>query len=155
MKTVLLSLALASAVVSCSKEGSGGGKPKATDLPDLGLVIDVSGADLNDMTMGDQKTTMIRASNTVLSVAQGKPDKTLESVLEDSKMYEGSKVTKQDKTADGWHAEWNNKGGMGNENYFLDIRRTINGKPFDCTTTVANADQRTAAAAACATLRAK
>jgi hypothetical protein len=154
--SICISLTLVFTAAACGKDGGGGGgKPKATDLPDLGLVIDLpAGADLSDMTMGDEKTTMIRTSNAAFMVAQGKADKTFEDASSAYKDYDGAKQTKQDKTADGWHIEYTHKTELGDA-YSLDLRKTIGGKPYDCTAAARDEAQRQAVIAACNTLRAK
>ena len=67
-------------------------------------------------------------------------------------MYDGSKITVQEKTADGWHLEFNNTGSMG-ANYFVEIVRTINGTQYDCTTTAPDTDTAAAAVKACLSLK--
>ena len=59
---------------------------------------------------------------------------------------------KADKLPDGWAISFEDKGGMGT-NYLVDIRRTMGGKHYKCTTTGPNAGGAAAVLAACKSLR--
>jgi hypothetical protein len=178
MKTTLLVAALAAltTVAACKKDdkdaGGGSGKAKETDqeakepakakgsaqaIDAFGLAFDgPSDVQINDMTMGSAKTYMVMGTGLVFSVAEPSDisPKTLEEAVEASKIYDGATITKQEKTADGYHLEFNNKGSMG-ANYFVEIRRTIGEKPYVCSTTAPDAAMASAAVAACQSLRAK
>jgi hypothetical protein len=129
--------------------------PKTIDA--FGLAFDgPADAEVSDMTMGDNKTMMVMGTGVVFSVAEPSSISatTLEEAVEGSKIYDGATITKQEKTADGYHLEFNNKGSMG-ANYFVEIRRTIGEKPYICSTTAPDASFAKAAVAACQSLRAK
>jgi len=112
-------------------------------------------AQLNDMSMGGTKSVLINAPGLVFSVSEvgAAEPATFEEALESTKMYDGTQVTKQEKTADGWHLEFRNKGSLG-DNFFVDIRRVLGGRPITCRTTVSLAEQAAAAVKACQSLRA-
>jgi hypothetical protein len=169
--TTLLLLSAIAAAPACSKkdadkgdtkgtaksgEKSGGDTKKADPAPAKAATIDAlklgyDGPAGEAMKMGDDY--MIQAEGLVFTVGTPKEPKTLDAAVEDSKMYDGSKITVQEKTDDGYHLEYNNTGSMG-ANYFVEILRTINGVAYSCGTTAP--DEATAAAAvkACQSLRA-
>jgi hypothetical protein len=133
----------------------GSEKPAASggQIAQLKLAYDGPAGDVSDMSMGGDPNWMVQAEGLVFSVGTPKEAKTLDSAVEDSKMYDGSKITVQEKTADGWHLEFNNTGSMG-ANYFVEIVRTINGTAYDCSTTAPDADTAAAATKACLSLKA-
>lgn len=165
---ITLFLAALTTVAACKddkKEAGGAGKTKEGAaakgspkvLEDFGLAYDgPADAEASDMTMGSNKTLMVMGTGLVFSVAEpgSMSATTLEEAVEGSKIYDGATITKQEKTADGYHLEFNNKGSMG-ANYFVEIRRTIGEKPYLCSTTAPDAKMASAAVAACQSLRAK
>jgi len=170
---IALFLSALTTVAACKddkKEGEAGGggaaKAKATEtaakanpvaIDGFGLAFDgPADAKVDDMTMGSAKTYMIMGTGLVFSVAEPSEisPKTLEEAVEASSIYDGAKISKQEKTADGYHLEFSNTGSMG-ANYFVEIRRTINDKPYICSTTAPDAKFASAAVAACQSLRAK
>jgi hypothetical protein len=138
-----------------SEKTSAKAAPKTIDA--FGLAFDgPADAEISDMTMGSAKTYMVMGTGVVFSVAEPSDitPKTLEEAVEGAKIYDGVAFTKQEKTADGYHLEFNNKGSMG-ANYFVEIRREIGGKPYICSTTAPDQTFATNAVAACQSLRAK
>lgn len=71
----------------------------------------------------------------------------------DAEMYSPQNV-KEEKLADGWVVTFDNKGDMG-ANYFVNVRRDINGKSYWCETTASSPEQQTAAIDFCKSLAAK
>ena len=61
---------------------------------------------------------------------------------------------KTEKLADGWVLTFANKGSAG-ENFFVQVRREIAGKPIWCETTASTPDQAKAALAVCKSLAPK
>jgi hypothetical protein len=167
--STLLLLAAVAATPACGKKDSdakgtakstepkaGGDSKKADPEPAKASTIEAlklayDGPAGESMKMGDDY--MIQASGLVFTVGTPKEPKTLETAVEDSKMYDGSKITVQEKTADGYHLEYNNTGSMG-ANYFVEVLRTINGTAYACGTTAPDADTAAAAVKACQSLRA-
>jgi hypothetical protein len=142
---------------SAEKADKPAGKGAAKTIDAFGLAFDgPADAEVSDMTMGDNKTYMIMGTGVVFSVAEPSSiaATTLEEAVEGAKIYDGVTFTKQEKTADGYHLEFNNKGSMG-ANYFVEIRRTIGEKPYICSTTAPDPSFASAAVAACQSLRAK
>jgi hypothetical protein len=85
-----------------------------------------------------------------MSVTIEKEAKTLEAAKSDAEMY-SPKNLKEEKLADGWTLTFENTGSMG-KNYFVQVRRQIDGKEYDCSTT--SPDERAQKVlAACKTLR--
>jgi hypothetical protein len=126
----------------------------ALELPDFGLLIDAGkDAQVMDMTVGDTKTLMVQGEGLVVTVATVPADATFELAIEDAKMFSPT-LNRQDKTADGWVLEYQNKGSMG-DNFFVEIVRTVGGKRYKCSATTPNKAQAEAGAAACQTLRTK
>ena len=171
LRTALL-LSIIAAAPACSKKDSGAkGSAKATEakggdkkgdpapaakgstIDQLKLAYDGPSGEVSDMSMGGDPNWMVQAPGLVFSVGTPKEPKTLESAVEDSKMYDGSKITVQEKTADGYHLEYNNTGSMG-ANYFVEVLRTINGVAYFCSTTAPDADTAVATVKACQSLRA-
>jgi len=123
-------------------------------LPALGLTIDLpADSSVNEM-LG---SFMVQGGGTVVSVSEVKADNTAAAkTFEDAKKamgdYSPKKTTKEEKTADGWNIQFQNDGGMG-ANYFVWVRRTIDGKQIQCETTASSTEQADKAAAACASLK--
>ena len=144
-------------LVACSKSGdaggSGGGEAKALTLAKLNnLKVDApDGSQVSDAPIG--KGVMIQGPNLVVTIeeASDTTPKDLKSAKEDADMY-SPKNLKEEKLADGWALTYENKGGMGT-NFFVNVRREIGGKPYWCTTTCSNPDQKANALAACKSLK--
>ena len=85
-----------------------------------------------------------------MSVTIEKEAKTLDQAKSDADMY-SPKNLKEEKLADGWALTFENTGSMG-KNYFVEVRRDIDGKSYSCSTT--SPDERAQKVlAACKTLR--
>jgi hypothetical protein len=76
---------------------------------------------------------------------------TLEEAKSDAELY-SPKNTKEEKLADGWVLTFENTGSMG-KNFFVQVRRDIGGKTYNCSTTGGDANQAAAVLTACKTLR--
>jgi len=161
--TVVLGLAAALATTGCKKSGktsAGGGDDGAAKvavkIPQLKLQADVAGeANVSDMSMGGTKSYLVMASTTLFTVSEvsDTAPTTLDGAIEESKVYDGAQYTKKEKTADGWDLEFHNKGSLG-DNYFVEVRRQIGGRPISCTTTANTPEQAAGAVEACKSLRA-
>ncbi len=156
IRASILFIALASlAATGCSKkkEGGGGGGESAgpTKLPKLGLVINVPGeVELGDAVMGTGHM-LTGAEVGAMQVEIAEKPETLEEAKSDADMYSPKNV-KADKLADGWSLTFDNTGGAG-ANYFVEVRRDIDGKTYKCTTTQGDKDRAAAVLAACKTLK--
>ena len=166
---LITSLALGSVVSGCGakKEGDkpaagdkvSGAKPAgdkaagggAVKLAKLGLALDAPGeVAVGDAVVGDGH--MLQGSGIgALSVEIAKAPQTIDEAKEDAKMYTPANL-KADTLPDGWALTFENKGSAG-VNFFVDVRRTIDGKLIKCSTTGADAGQAAAALAACKSLR--
>ncbi len=139
--------------VAEAKEGTEAAATDGLKLEKIGLTIALP-ADATVMDM--LGTLMITGGGTVVSVSAVKEDgfdpKTFEEAKEAKSDYSPTKVTKEEKTEDGWLITFENKGG-GSANFFVWSRRTIDGKAYKCETTVGNADQAAKAEIACASLK--
>ena len=123
------------------------------DLPKLGLKGDApAGATVGDV-IGGGTGHMIQAPGLVVSVeiASDTRPKTGEDAQKEADMY-GPKNPKVEKLADGWALTFDNEGGMG-KNYFVNVRREIDGKSIWCETTAAEAAQQANALAFCKSLK--
>ena len=149
----------ASLLVAC-KGGDGGtsgakategGKPAAVKLAKLGLQVDIAGeANVGD-GIGDGSVMIQGGAVGALQVEAAKAPQTLEDAKSDASMFNGKNV-KEEKLADGWLLTYDNSGSAG-ANFFVASSRTIGGKNYKCSTTVSDASQQAAAAAACKSLR--
>jgi len=130
-----------------SKPAAGG----AVKLPKLGLALDAPG----EITVGDAMVGeghMLQGGGIgAMSVEIASTPQTLDEAKEDAKSYTPQNL-KADALPDGWALTFDNKGGAGT-NYWVDVRRTIDGKLYKCTTTGGDAGQAAAVLAACKSLR--
>jgi hypothetical protein len=177
-KTPMMFLALAALVAApaCSKKDDGAASsaaaakaaaPSATPtaapaaatasggaIAQLKLAYDGPSGDVSDMSMGGDPEWMVQTSEgLVFSVQAPKTAPTLDSAVDDAGMYSPT-ISKKDKTADGYDLEYSNTGSMG-ANYFVEILRTINGKPYVCKTTTDTADHAAAVVKVCQSLKAQ
>jgi hypothetical protein len=143
----------------CKKKDEGGSaagkaaeaKAGPTKLPKLGLSIDVPGAvEVGDAIMGEGHMLQGAGVGAMTVEIADKPQ-TLDEAKSDADMYT-PKNLKDEKLADGWALTFDNTGSMG-KNYFVQVRRDINGKTYNCSTTGGNDKQAAAVLAACKTLR--
>jgi hypothetical protein len=145
----------------CKKTDEGGAsagktteaKPAAgpTKLPKLGLSIDVPGkVEVGDAIMGEGH--MLQGAGVgALTVQIAAKPQTLDEAKSDAELYT-PKNLKEEKLADGWALTFDNTGSMG-KNYFVQVRRDIAGKIYNCSTTTGDAGHAQAVLAACKTLR--
>lgn len=136
-----------------SGEKAGGGaaaKGGPVALPDLGLQIDAAGVSV-DKAIGGTGHMLTGGAVGAMTIELKDADQTLEDGKSDAEMY-SPKNLKEEKLADGWALTWDNTGDMG-ANYFVEVRRTIDGKFYKCGSTVARPEQGAAVLAACKSLR--
>jgi hypothetical protein len=151
-RTTALVFAFVSIIGCSKKDGDGGGDKPAgpTKLPKLNLQIDVPGSVELSNAIGGEGHMLMGSGIGAMSVTLEKEAKTLEEGKSDAEMY-GPKNLKEEKLADGWALTFENTGGMG-KNYFVEVRREIDGKSYSCSTT--SPDERAQKVlAACKTLR--
>jgi hypothetical protein len=136
-------------IAACSKGGDG--KPKAVKLDQLGLSLDVPGdVRVDKAIMGDGQ--MVQGSSVgAMQVEIPKEAQTLAQAKEDAQMYT-PKNLKEETLADGWALTYENKGSMG-ANFFVDVRRTIDGKNYKCWVTTGESSQAANVLTACKSLR--
>lgn len=146
------------AAVGCSKKddkagggGGGGGPPAAVQLPKLGLTLDAPGKVEVKDAIGGEGHMLTGGGVGAMSIEVAKEAEALDAAKEDAKMYSPTNV-KTENLADGWAMTFENKGGAGT-NYWVDVRRTIDGKNYKCGTTGSSAGQSAAVLAACKSLR--
>jgi len=154
---LVLALALAG---GCKKKDDGGGSAGggggakaagAVKLDKLGLQLDVPGK----VEVGDAiaaEGAMLQGSGIgAMQIEVKKEAEELAAAKSDADMY-SPKNLKEETLPDGWVLTFDNTGSMGT-NYFVDVRRTIDGKHYKCGTTGSDAKQAAAVVAACKTLR--
>ena len=159
---IRISIALVSmlAFTGCKKKDEGGApagkttEAKAsatTKLPKLGLSIDAPGkVEVSDAIMGEGHMLMGAGVGAMTIQINTKPQ-TLAEAKSDAELYT-PKNQKEETLGDGWVLTFENTGSMG-KNYFVSVRRDINGKTYNCSTTGADPNQAAAVVAACKTLR--
>lgn len=130
--------------------------PKAggsVDLPKLGLKADAPAETEVKDAFGGGNGHMLTGPGLVVSaeVASDTRPKTVEDAKKEADMYT-PKNLKEEKLADGWAITFDNEGGMG-KNYFVNVRRDIDGKSIWCETTVAMPEQQTNALNFCKSLK--
>jgi hypothetical protein len=144
----------------CKKKEDGGGaagkttEAKAagpTKLPKLGLSIDAPGkVEVGDAIMGEGNM-LTGAGVGAMTIEIADKPQTLEEAKSDAELY-SPKNQKDEKLADGWVLTFENTGSMG-KNFFVQVRRDIGGKTYNCSTTGGDAKQASAVVTACKTLR--
>ena len=157
ISVLLIAVAL---FAGCKKKEDGGSSAgKATEaksagptkLPKLGLSVDVPGkVEVGDAIMGEGHMLQGAGIGAMTVEITAKPQ-TLEEAKSDADLYT-PKNLKDEKLADGWTLTFDNTGSMG-KNYFVQVRRDIGGKTYNCSTTGADPNQANAVLAACKTLR--
>lgn len=135
---------------AADKPGGGGGG-KEVKLPKLGLALDTAGEITLADSIGGEGHMLMGGSVGGLTVDAVKTPQTLDEAKEEAKMMNPANL-KDETLPDGWVLSFENTGSMGT-NYWVDVRRTIDGKPYKCGGTVTQASQAAAAVAACKTLR--
>ena len=167
IRASLLFIALSTlAITGCKKKEEGGSGPAASakggeaakpaaggpvKLPDLGLQLDAAGGPSVDKVIGGTGHMLMGGAVGAMQVELKDADQTLEEGKSDAEMY-SPKDLKEEKLADGWALTYSNTGSMG-ANYFVETRRTIDGKFYKCGSTVSKPEQATAVLAACKSLR--
>ena len=140
--------------VTVDKDGDA--KPAAgntLDLPRVGLKADApAGTEVKDaMTGGVGHMLMGPGLVANVEVASDTRPKTVDDAKKEADMYT-PKNLKDEKLPDGWAITFDNEGGMG-KNYFVNVRREIDGKAVWCETTVSTPEQQTHAVNFCKSLR--
>ncbi len=127
-------------------------KPTFQEIKKLGLKFDGPKCEFSEM--GDQ--VMVQGPGVVFTVgvAGQYAAKSFEDAQGAKLDYSPKKVVKEEKLADGWNIQFVNRGDMG-DNHFVWIRRTIDGKQYQCETTASSAEQALAAEKACLSLTKK
>ena len=123
--------------------------PGPVDLPKVGLKGDApAGTNVSDMMGSD----MVQGPGLVATVekGEGKPA-TPEAAQEDAEMY-GPKDPKIEKLDDGFVLTFTNEGSAGT-NYWVNVRREIDGAAYWCSTTGSSQADSDAAVAFCKSLR--
>ncbi len=121
-------------------------------LPKLGLKGNApAGATAGD-AIGGGVGHMVQGTGLVaiVEVASETRAKTVEAAKKDAEMYT-PKNLKDEKLADGWAISYDNEGGMG-KNYFVNVRREIDGKSIWCETTAPTPEQAATALEFCKSL---
>jgi hypothetical protein len=171
-KLVILSLFVFGA---CSKKendaGGGGNKAKPTEaapakltwkklggLPLEAEVPEDANVDDNTQGAGFPSATIWASPTTFVSGAGDMSD--LKPTLEETKARLAKdpnklkKVTKEEKTDDGWVIEVERESLSGGTLYGISVRRTIDGQPWDCGTNTRSTDEVARIRKLCGSLRA-
>ena len=125
-------------------------KAGAMKIEKFGLSIDVPAGTTQSAMMDTQ---MLQGPNLVVTVglAGEFAAASLAEEVETAEMYTPTNLTKAEAES-GWEVTFENTGSMGT-NYWVKVRRDIDGKSYDCSTTANTAEQQANALAACKTLR--
>jgi hypothetical protein len=141
------------------EQGAGDTKPAAATTKEqkidkLGLKFDYDasksdGANLTDMA----GSVMVMLANVTLTVTPAKADspKTIDAAKKEAELFDPKNI-KDEKLADGWLITFDNTGSLG-ANYFLVMRREIDGKAYKCETTANSVEQRDEAIKICKSLK--
>jgi len=165
--------ALTLATAACGKSDSSSAKAKPAEgesaaapaklsfqkLGSMGLEAEVpEGANIDDTSKGAgyPSVTIYASPTTFVSGAGDMSD--LKPSLEETKARlvkeeKSLKPGREDKTADGWIIEMKGKSMTGDEIVAVSVRRTLGGKPFDCSSNVKQ-DEVAKLEKLCASLRA-
>jgi len=141
--------AAAPAKLSFKKLGSMG---LEAEVPDDANIDDTTkGAGFPSVTIYASPTTFVSGAGEMSDV---KPtiEETKKQLEKDPNKLKG--WTKEDKTADGWVLEGDRESMTGGSLFAISVRRTIDGKPFDCSTNTESKDERAKALKLCQSLRA-
>lgn len=119
-------------------------------------------ANIDDTTQGAGFPSVTIYASPTTFVLGGGETSDLKASIEDTKTQLGKDpnklktFTKEEKTADGWILELSREAMVepGKELFGVSVRRTIDGKPYDCTTNAQTADERAKAERLCLSLRA-
>ena len=131
--------------------------PKAggpLDLPKLGLKGDAPAESNAGDAIGGGVGHMVQGPGgfvATVEVASDTRPKTAEDAKKEADMYT-PKNLKDEKLADGWAITFDNEGGLG-KNYFVNVRRDIDGKSIWCETTSSTPEQQASVLAFCKSLK--
>jgi len=120
--------------------------PESADVDDT-----TSGAGFPSVTIYASPTTFVSGSGE-LSDLKPTLEETKAQLEKDPNKLTG--WTKEEKTEDGWLLEGTRQSMMGDTLYAISVRRTIDGKPYDCGTNASTEAERERAKALCLSLRA-
>jgi hypothetical protein len=170
LTTVALALSLAVGLTACqssdqkvdgkaSADGKAAGDSKAAakgemaKLPKLGLQVELPTGSMVEDAIGGGQGHMIMSVTGPFNVSLAGDDKpkTVDAAKKDAEMFNPTNF-KSETLPDGWVVTWENTGSAGT-NYWLTVRREIGGKAYICDTSVAKESQRSAALAACKSLK--
>ena len=153
---LLLALPLVLTLASCGGDAAKTDAKTAAsplDLPKVGLKGEApAGTEAKD-AIGGGAGHMIMGPGLVanVEVASDSRPKTADDAKKEAEMYT-PKNLKDEKLADGWAITFDNEGGMG-KNFFVNVRREIDGKSIWCETTASTPEQATAALNFCKSLK--
>ncbi len=124
---------------------------KLTKLKNLELKAALpTGAIMGDAIGGKGVMVMSATAPVTVTEADKNDPETLDTAKKNVELFKPTNL-KTAKLKDGWLLTFDNKGSMGT-NYWLKVRRVINGKSFMCNTTVTKPQQREAAIKICKSL---
>jgi len=151
---LLFALPLALTLASCGGDATtAAAKTAPLDLPKVGLKGDApAGSEAKD-AIGGGAGHLIMGPGLVanVDVASDSRPKTVDDAKKEADMYT-PKNLKDEKLADGWALTYDNEGGMG-KNFFVNVRREIDGKSIWCETTASTPEQATTALNFCKSLK--
>jgi hypothetical protein len=150
---------LGGTAAACSKDGGsgegggggggGGGETEVVELSQLNLRMQApSSARVSELA----GSVMVQGPGLVVAVreaAEFQPA-TAEAAAQEAEMYSPQNV-QTETLADGWALTFDNSGSMG-ANYFVQVRRQIDGTAYWCETTASSQQQAQAALNACKSL---
>ncbi len=131
--------------------GAAAGGDGEVELEKLGLKAKApAGSSVGDAIVGEG--VMIQGPDLVVTVevASDSRPKTEEAAKKDVDIYTPKNLVTE-KLEDGWSLTFDNEGGMG-ANFFVQVRRDIDGKSYWCETTASKPEQQANALAFCKSL---
>lgn len=127
--------------------------PKSEDkkLEQLGLTATLPAMSQVSDAIGGKGVMVVGLAPVNITEAKADAPKTIEAAKKDAADFKPENF-KEEKLDDGWVLTYENKGSMGT-NYWLKVRREIDGKAYMCDTSVSKEEQRKAALAICKSLK--
>ncbi len=123
----------------------------AVELTDLGLKAEApAGSSAGKAIVGEGMMVQGPGLIATVEVASDTRPKTAEEAEKEADMYTPKNLVSE-KLEDGFVVTFDNEGGMG-ANFFVNVRREIDGKSYWCETTASSAEQQANAVAFCKSL---
>ena len=146
-----LLIALTTVLTGCGSKERGAGPISVTKLPIVGLVIEVPGEVIVDKAILGVGDMLIGEGVGAMAVEIVETPQTLDEAKSDAEIFTPRNL-KSETLPDGWVLTFENTGSLGT-NFFVDVRRDIDGKVYKCHANGHLKAQADAVVAACKTLK--